>query len=217
MATYTIINQLRLCNNTTVVRLLYERVSCYVAVRRYLGAHGTRRDNVSRRPLARLSASRCRDGGAMVSCHPSGVYGGHSVTLQPLPLSPPPKPPPPPLPPFPLLPPLSLPCPQIQTPPPIRTYRGRKVELPEGVHGVVLREKPCPEAVREENEDVTSFWAAETSFRNVAVRNQDVTRPRRSPALFCLFLLVLVGGVVQEKRGCYVPTPACAIERRDAY
>lgn len=51
------------------------------------------------------------------------------------------------------------------------------MELPEGVHGVVLREKPCPEAVREENEDVTSFWAAETSFRNVTVRKQEATCP----------------------------------------
>lgn len=49
--------------------------------------------------------------------------------------------------------------------------RGRKVELPEGVHGVVLREKPCPDGVREDNEDVTSYWAAETSFRDVMVRD----------------------------------------------
>ena len=27
------------------------------------------------------------------------------------------------------------------------------MELPEGVHGVVLREQPCPEGVREDNED----------------------------------------------------------------
>lgn len=44
------------------------------------------------------------------------------------------------------------------------------MELPEGVHGVVLREQPCPDGVREDNEDVTSYWAAETSFRDVMVR-----------------------------------------------
>lgn len=49
-------------------------------------------------------------------------------------------------------------------------HRGRKVELPEGVHGVVFREQPCPESVREDNDGVTSFWAAETSFRDMTVR-----------------------------------------------
>lgn len=41
--------------------------------------------------------------------------------------------------------------------------------LPDGVYGVVLREKPWPEGVREENEELSSFWAAETSFRDVTV------------------------------------------------
>lgn len=44
VATYTIVNELRRCNNTAVVRLLYQRVSCYLAVRRHLGVHGARRD-----------------------------------------------------------------------------------------------------------------------------------------------------------------------------
>lgn len=47
--------------------------------------------------------------------------------------------------------------------------RGRKVQLPEGVYGAVLREQPCPERVREDHEDLKSFWAAETSFRDVTV------------------------------------------------
>ncbi|CAM9502828.1 unnamed protein product [Ectocarpus sp. 6 AP-2014] len=58
-----------------------------------------------------------------------------------------------------------------------RKFVGRKVELPEGVHGVVLREKPCPPEVRENNEDVASYWAAETSFREVTVWGHD--QPRR--------------------------------------
>ncbi|CAM9457749.1 unnamed protein product, partial [Ectocarpus fasciculatus] len=58
-----------------------------------------------------------------------------------------------------------------------RKFVGRKVELPKGVHGVVLREKPCPPGVRENNEDVASYWAAETSFREVTVWGHD--QPRR--------------------------------------
>lgn len=42
------------------------------------------------------------------------------------------------------------------------------MELPKGIHGVVLREQPCPEGLRED-EDVTSFWAAETSFQDITV------------------------------------------------
>lgn len=77
------------------------------------------------------------------------------------------------------------------------------MELPEGVHGVVLREKPCPELVREENEDVTSFWAAETSFRNVTVRKQEATCPSARSLLVVLFFIrSRWGGVVREERGC---------------
>eukprot|EP00752_Nemacystus_decipiens_P006946 g6234.t1 len=57
-----------------------------------------------------------------------------------------------------------------------RKLLGRRVELPEGVHGVVLREQPCPDRVREEHEDVTSYWAAETSFRDVMVWGHDELR-----------------------------------------
>ncbi|CAM9290563.1 unnamed protein product [Pylaiella littoralis] len=57
-----------------------------------------------------------------------------------------------------------------------RKFVGRKVELPEGVHGVVLREQPCPDGVRQENEDVTSYWAVETSFRDVMVWGHDQAR-----------------------------------------
>lgn len=62
-------------------------------------------------------------------------------------------------------------------------FRGRKVELPEGVHGVVLREQPCPDGVRQENEDVTSYWAVETSFRDVMVRT--TTNLAHPPAMRC--------------------------------
>lgn len=34
---------------------------------------------------------------------------------------------------------------------------------------MVLREQPFPDGVREDNEDMTSYWAAETSFRDVMV------------------------------------------------
>eukprot|EP00903_Cladosiphon_okamuranus_P006933 g6747.t1 len=57
-----------------------------------------------------------------------------------------------------------------------RKLVGRKVELPTEVHGVVLREQPCPDGVREDNEDVTSYWAAETSFRDVMVWGHDELR-----------------------------------------
>lgn len=61
--------------------------------------------------------------------------------------------------------------------PDLPIFRGRKVELPEGVHGVVLREQPCPEEVRRENEDLTSYWATETSFRDVMVRTKSLALP----------------------------------------
>ncbi|CAN0107053.1 unnamed protein product [Scytosiphon promiscuus] len=58
-----------------------------------------------------------------------------------------------------------------------RKLVGRKVKLPEGVHGVVLREQPCPDVVRDDNEDLASYWAAETCFRDVTVWGHD--QPRR--------------------------------------
>lgn len=89
------------------------------------------------------------------------------------------------------------------------------MELPKGVHGVVLRSKPCPEAVREENEDITSFWAAETSFSNVTVREQEAMCPRALAVGRGLFSSVCSrSGVVQKRRDCLVP--AHARRRRDA-
>lgn len=92
------------------------------------------------------------------------------------------------------------------------------MDLPEGVHGVVLREKPCPEAVREENEDVTSFWAAETSFRNVTVRKQEATCPTtRSLArslLVVLFCCLSQTGV-SSKRRAYARSRRRRIHARD--
>lgn len=60
-------------------------------------------------------------------------------------------------------------------------FRGRKVGLPEGVHGVVLREQPCPDGVRQENEGITSYWATETSFQDVMVRTATKTSHSRLP------------------------------------
>ena len=91
-------------------------------------------------------------------------------------------------------------APTIKIRPSMPTGRGRKVELPEGVNGVVLRSKPCPEAVREENEDITSFWAAETSFSSVTVREQEATCPRARYLSFALFFL-FVRGWVPPRRG----------------
>lgn len=198
MATYNRIKELRRCSNTVVMRPLCQRVSCFLAVRRHLGVHGTRRHKI-------LTASVC----ASSQCR-GAVAAGHVI------FAPNERP-------FPRLPWFFLPSvrrlrrtlrnsptaydvaaaaaasdtavsattapSKSKTRPPIRTDRGRKVELPEGVHGVVLREKPCPELVREENEDVTSFWAAETSFRNVTVRKQEATCPSARSLLVVLFFI----------------------------
>ncbi|CAM9273325.1 unnamed protein product, partial [Hapterophycus canaliculatus] len=62
-----------------------------------------------------------------------------------------------------------------------RKLAGRKVQLPEGVYGVLLREQPCPEGVREDNDDLASYWAAETCFQDVTVWGHD--QPRRESTL----------------------------------
>lgn len=88
--------------------------------------------------------------------------------------------------------------------------RGRKVGLPEGVHGVVLREQPCPDGVREDNEDVTSYWAAETSFQDVMVSEKTRARARALDRTFFQTGCMANGtksNASKKERG-YPPSPA---------
>ncbi|CAM9256258.1 unnamed protein product [Choristocarpus tenellus] len=71
-----------------------------------------------------------------------------------------------------------------------RKLMGRTVDLPEGIHGVVLREHKCPAGVREANEDVTSFWAAETSFEKMTVWGHD-EMPKETTVDRCLAWMVV--------------------------
>lgn len=50
--------------------------------------------------------------------------------------------------------------------------RGRKIVFPQGVHGVLFKEKPWPQDLQEDHEDLSSFWAAETSFGEVTVSEE---------------------------------------------
>ncbi|CAM9162593.1 unnamed protein product, partial [Discosporangium mesarthrocarpum] len=66
-----------------------------------------------------------------------------------------------------------------------RKMMGRVVNLPGDVHGVVLREHKCPVGVREADRDITSFWAAETTFSKITVWGHDVV-PTESTVERCL-------------------------------
>lgn len=72
--------------------------------------------------------------------------------------------------------------------------------MPEGVHGVVLKEKPWPQDARRGNEELATFWAAETCFSEISVRRwcergHDSSPPGRGTAPPVLWKPVFAGGL----------------------